>query len=138
MSNTEKDLLHGDICDDVLKAFFQVHYELGPGFPESTYAKAMFLVLTEMGLNVEREVPTAVYFRGIRLGGFRADTVVESAVLLEYKSMRRPQPKHQLQALGYLRSTRLEVALILYFNFKATFKRLIYSNQRKILPELLT
>jgi GxxExxY protein len=137
MANTRKKLLHEEICDLVLKAFFQVHYELGPGFPESVYAAAMMLVLTDLGLRVEREIPIAVFFRGMRIGSFRADTIVESVVLLEYKSMRRPHRKFEAQILGYLRSTRLEVGLLLYFNPKATFKRIVFSNDRKLLPDLI-
>jgi GxxExxY protein len=137
MANTRKKLLHEEICDLVLKAFFQVHYELGPGFPESVYAAAMIVVLTELGLHAESEVPTAVYFHGVRVGAFRADVIVESVVLVELKSMRRPHRKFETQILGYLRSTRLEVGLLLYFNPKATFKRIVFSNDRKLLPDLI-
>lgn len=127
------ELLHRDVCDLVLKSFFQVHFELGPGFPESVYSAAMAIAMNDVGLRVEREVPVAVYFRGIRVGSFRADTVVNGCVLLEYKAMRQPESAFEAQTLGYLRSTELEVGLLLYFNRRAVFKRLVHSNVRKLL-----
>lgn len=127
-------LLHGRLSDRILKTFFQVHYELGAGYPEAIYSAAMVIALRGEGLRVEREVPVAVHFRGARIGSFRVDTVVESAILVEYKATRQPNPSFESQALGYLWATRLEVGLLLYFNCRASFKRLIYTNDRKLLP----
>jgi hypothetical protein len=62
--------------------------------------------------------------------------IVESVVLLEFKAMRQPDPRFEAQVLSYLRSTRLEVGLLLYFNPKPTFERLVFGNSRKLLPDL--
>jgi GxxExxY protein len=128
------ELLHAGITDKILGGFYQVHRELGFGFAESLYGPAMESVLADLGLHVEREVSIAVHFRGRQIGAFRADMVVESAVLLEFKSMRREDPAFDAQVLSYLRATRLEVALLLYFNPKPSFKRLVFANGRKFLP----
>jgi GxxExxY protein len=124
-------LLHEAITNQILKAFYQVHSEIGPGFLESVYANGMMLALTEAGLHVEREVPVPVYFHGKLIGLFRADSVVESVVLLEYKAGERLDPKSEPQVLNYLRGSRLELALLLHFGLRATFKRLIMTNERK-------
>jgi PD-(D/E)XK nuclease superfamily len=60
--------------------------------------------------------------------------IVESVVLLEFEAMRPPDPQFEAQVLSYLRSTRLEVGLLLYFNPQPTFKRLVFANTRKLLP----
>lgn len=59
---------------------------MGFGFLESMYSAAMTLALLDEGLPVEREVPIAAYFRGIRIGSFRADLVVSRVVLVEIKA----------------------------------------------------
>jgi GxxExxY protein len=128
------DLLHGQLTDRIIGVFFQVHRELGPGFVESVYSKAMEIALTDAGLRVEREVPILVYFRGQLVGSFRADMIVESLVLLELKVGERLDPNCETQTLNYLRATRLELALILHFGPKPKFKRLILTNDQKLLP----
>lgn len=130
-----RGLLHGEISNRILGAFFQVHRELGPGFLESVYANGMMLALTAAGLHVEREFPISVYFRGQLVGVFRADAVVESVVLLEYKAGERLDPSCEPQVLNYLRGCHLELALLLHFGPRATFKRLIMTNDRKLLRE---
>jgi GxxExxY protein len=127
-------LLHAEISDRIIREFLQVHRELGPGFVESVYSRGMDWALTDAGLRVEREFPIAVHFRGRIVGSFRADMVVESVVLLEFKAGDRLDPTCEAQVLNYLRATRIEVALILHFGPRPTFKRLIWTNDRKLLP----
>ena|SRR5947207_2488659 len=128
------ELLHKEITDRILGAFYQVHWELGPGYVESVYVQAMEIALTDDGLRVEREVPVSVYFRRRRVGTFRADMIVESVVLLEFKAGDRLDPSAEPQLLNYLRATKLEVGLILHFGPKAVFKRRVVTNDRKIIP----
>jgi GxxExxY protein len=134
----KRGLLHGEISNRIIGVFFQVYNELGPGFLEAVYANAMFVALTDAGLRVEREVPIAVYFRGRRVGIFRADAVVESVVLLEYKAGERLDPTCKPQVLNYLQGCYLELALLLHFGPKPAFKRLVMTNDRKLLPGSVT
>ena len=128
------DLLHGQLTDRIIGEFLQVHRELGPGFVESVYSRALEIALTEAGLRVEREVLILVYFRGKLVGSFRADMIVESLVLLELKVGERLDPNCEPTVLNYLRASRQEVALILHFGPKPKVKRLILTNDRKLLP----
>ena len=127
-------LLHGELTEKISGVFFQVHWELGFGFLESVYASAMQIALVEAGLRVEREVPVAVHFRGRRVGAFRADMIVESAVVLELKAGDRLDPTSPDQAMNCLKATRLEVGLVLHFGRKPSFKRFIHTNDRKNIP----
>lgn len=124
-------LLHESCTERILGVFYEVHWELGSGFLESVYAAAMAQALTAGGLQVEREVPIAVHFRGRRVGTFRADQVIDSAVLLEIKAGDRLDPNWEAQLLNYLRSTPFEVGLMLHFGPKPVFKRRIFTNDRK-------
>jgi len=60
--------------------------------------------------------------------------IVESVVLLEFKAGDRLDPNAEPQLLNYLRATSLEVGLILHFGPKASFKRRVVGNDRKIIP----
>lgn len=132
--NRERQLLHKELTKEILGTFFQVHYELGYGFSESVYSKAMAYALEDAGLRTRREVPTVVHFRGREVGRFRADHIVEAKVLLELKvGIALPQGT-TAQALNLLRASKIEVGLVLHFGLKPKFQRLIYTNDRKLLP----
>jgi GxxExxY protein len=128
------ELLHKGITDRILGSFYQVHRELGPGYLESVYARGMEWALLDDGLRVEREVPVSVYFRGRQVGVFRADMIVESVVLLEFKAGDRLDPSAEPQLLNYLRGTRLELGFVLHFGPRASFIRRIMTNDRKLIP----
>jgi GxxExxY protein len=78
--------------------------------------------------------PLQVSFRGITVGVFEPDIVVADAVILELKACRAIDPAHEAQLLNYLRSTTIEVGLLLNFGPKPEFKRLVFDNERKRRP----
>jgi GxxExxY protein len=126
------NLLLGDLTEKVIGIFFQVHYELGFGFLESVYADAMAIALRQAGFQIEREVPIPVYFRGIRVRRFRGDMLVESKLLLDFKAGAILDPHCEGKMINYLAATDIEVGLVLHFGVKPKFKRLVYSNDRKL------
>lgn len=81
--------------------------------------------------NVEAEVAVPVFFRGINVGDFRADLVVNDCVLLELKTAETIVIAHEAQVLNYLKATALEIGLILNFGPKAQVRRLLFDNDRK-------
>jgi GxxExxY protein len=119
------------LTDKVLGVYYDVYNELGFGFLESVYAKAMAVALEAAGLQVDTETAIAVWFREFQVGDFRADLVVEKSLLLELKAVRTLEPAHEAQTLNYLRATELEVALLLNFGPKPQIRRLVFDNQRK-------
>jgi GxxExxY protein len=104
---------------------------LGFGFLESVYEQDMTIALKSANLQVARQVPIQVWFRGNPIGDFRADLMVEGSVLLELKSARAIDSAHEAQLLNYLRATEIETGLILKFGPKPDFKRLAFANERK-------
>lgn len=122
---------HSKLTDTVIGVFYEVYNELGFGFLESVYRNALQLALIEKGLAVEPEKPISVYFRGKKVGDFRADLIVNDLLLLELKTAEAIAIAHEAQLLNYLRSTTLELGLILNFGFKPQVRRLLFDNDRK-------
>lgn len=91
----------------------------------------MTIALGDAGLAVEPEVELHARFRGQSIGVFRADLLVEGAVLIELKSARAIHPAHVAQLLNYLRCTVLEIGLILNFGPTPTVRRFVFANDRK-------
>lgn len=124
-------MLHEELTGSILSAFYEVHRELGHGFLESVYERAMLIALKGRGLGVVRQAPIEVHFSGRTVGHFCADLLVEDAVIIEVKSCPAVLPVHEAQVLNYLRATRAEVGLLLLFAPKAAFRRLVFTNDRK-------
>jgi GxxExxY protein len=122
---------HSELTDSIIGVFYEVYSELGFGFLESVYRKALCMALIEKGLRVESEVATSVFFRGEKVGDFRADLIVNQIVLLELKTAEKIVRAHEAQVLNYLRSTTLELGLILNFGPQPQIRRLVLDNARK-------
>ena len=127
-------LLHSAITQQVIDTFYQVFDELGYGFLESVYEKAMYIALTDLGLEVQRQARVKVYFRGHVVGVFKTDLLVVDRVACEIKAAREIDSSHEAQLLNFLRSSELEVGLLLHFGPKPKFRRLVYGNTRKFVP----
>jgi len=124
-------LKHAVLTKKIIGVFYDVYNELGYGFLESVYEECMVIALRDIGLIVERQVPIPVWFRSQKVGDFRADILVENEVLLELKSARTLESVHEAQLLRYLKSTEIEVGLLLNFGSRAQFRRLVFDNPRK-------
>lgn len=97
-------------------AAFKVHTALGPGLLESVYETVLAHELQQRGLAVQRQVPIAIVYEGIRLDdAFRADLIVEGLLIIEVKSTESSQPVHNKQLLTYLRLSGRKLGLLINF-----------------------
>ena len=115
---------------NVIGAAIEVHRELGPGYLEKVYEKAMSLELTHRKLEHATQVPVAVYYKGEKISGEVMDIVVRGRVLIELKSVESILPIHEAQVLSYLKSTGAPAALLINFKeviLKKGIKRFIQS-----------
>ncbi len=124
-------MLYKELTDEILHAFYIVHYKLGFGFLEKVYKNALYLELTTMGLKCETEKPINVYYNQKVVGVFYADIVVEGKVILELKAVESICKEHEYQLINYLKACGIEIGLLLNFGKKAELKRVIYTNDRK-------
>ncbi len=118
------DLQYGDITEQIIGCAFEVINELGAGFLESVYERAMDIALREKGLGTQCQQPIRVHFRGQTVGEFFADLLVEGCVIMELKAVKAIAPEHQAQVINYLKATGINVGLLINFgNPKLEFKR---------------
>ena len=109
---------HAAVTEKIIGAFYEVYNELGSGFLESVYERALCMVLSGFGMAYEVQKQLQVSFRGAVVGEFRADLIVDGVVLVELKAARAIDDSHIAQTLNYLRATGLEVGLVLNFGPK--------------------
>jgi len=115
----------------IIRVFFAVYNELGPGFPEFVYRRALVIECKAGGLSVQEEVALPVWFRGERVATFRADLLIDSVVLVEVDASPEVDEFHRLRVLNYLKASDVEIGLLLNFGKSAEFKRLVFDNLRK-------
>jgi GxxExxY protein len=105
-----------DLVLRVIRCCLAVHRGLGPGYNESTYARACMLELRWAGLQFEQEKSVCVRYRGEVVCSQRIDLFVESQLVVELKSVDAIHPVHIAQTVSYLRVTGARVGLIVNFN----------------------
>lgn len=118
------------LTERIIGCCFKVHNELGPGFVEKTYQKALIIVLREEKLECEIEKEFGIYFRDKKIGSFRLDLIVDQRVIVEVKSSAMGTPDvFKYQLLSYLKISRIPVGLLVNFGSKSCqIKRFISSS----------
>ena len=100
----------------VIGAAIAVHRELGPGYPESVYERAMCVELTSAGIPFVSQHRIAVMYRDVEVGEGRLDMLVEDRLILEFKAVDKVLEVHSAQVLSYLKTTHLLLGLLINFN----------------------
>jgi len=116
------------VAGEAIAAALAVHRELGPGFLESFYRKAMCIELQTRALAFETERAVEVRYRGQVLGTHRIDLVVQGLVVVELKAVKALDPVHRKQVVSYLKATKLRLGLLINFDselLKQGLKRVV-------------
>ncbi len=123
--------LHQDLTEQVIKCYYKVYNTLGYGFLEKVYENAFSIEFVNSGFNIQRQKPINVFYEGLAVGDYFADIIVEDKVLIELKAVDILAPEHENQVVNYLKSTEIEVGLLLNFGKKAEIRRKIFTNDKK-------
>jgi GxxExxY protein len=122
---------HAGLTEKIIEGFYKVYNELGYGFSEKVYKKALAIELSEMGLKVDIEQPINVYYKGQLIGEYQIDLLVCDVVVVELKAVRQLVDEFEAQLLNYLKAMPIEVGLLLNFGPKPEIRRRIFDNERK-------
>ena len=115
------------VMSETIECAFRVHRELGPGFLESIYRKAMYFELNRAGLSYQSEHAVSVKYREIEIPGQRVDLIVENVIVVELKAVVRFDDVHRAQLISYLRTTGLRGGLLINFHV-----RVLHSGLKRI------
>ncbi len=109
------EILYKELSYTITGAAMEVHRLLGPGFLEAVYQAALAHEFALRGIRFEQFKKLPVTYKGVLVGDYEADMVVEDKIILELKGVSTLHPKHQAQALNYLTATGFRLALLLNF-----------------------
>jgi len=93
----------------------EVHRILGLGFLEAVYQAALAHELAQRGIPFERFKKLPVDYKGVLVGDYEADFVIDRKFILEIKAVERFHPRYQAQALNYLTATGFQLVILINF-----------------------
>lgn len=127
----ESDLLYSELTREIIGAAMEVHSNLGPGFLESVYEEALAIEFDMRKVRYERQKGIDVFYKGLLAKQFVCDFLVGEKVLVELKALKAITGVEEAQILNYLRSTGLEVGLLINFGERSLkYKRLVLQGQK--------
>jgi len=130
-------LAHEALTHLIIQAFFQVWNELGHGYSEKIYRRALAMVLREMGLEAIEERHIKVIFHSKVIGTFWVDIVVAGKIVIEIKAAKELEPRDEAQLLNYLKCAGGGVGLLVNFGRTLTYRRLVMGDPEANLPNLV-
>lgn len=123
------EYLFSDITQKIIGAAINVHKELGPGFPEKVYQRSLAEEFKKQGILFRREEKFNVYYENKNVGYEVVDFIVMDKIIVELKAVKEIKDLHAKQVVGYLKTRKLKLGLILNFGkSKLEIKRVILSN----------
>jgi len=124
----ENQLVYKNEAYKIVGAAMNVHKELGGGFLEAVYQKALDLELGELKIPARREVLLSIEYKGRPLQKhYYADFVCYNKIILELKAVNELTSVHEAQILNYLKATGYKLGLLINFGSKSLqSKRLVY------------
>jgi GxxExxY protein len=124
-SGSSSRLIHEHITGRILSAFFQVYRELGHGFQESVYVRALVIEMLQRGLEIEQDAVVSVFYKGVKLGSFKADLIVEGKVVVEVRAGAHLTEADRAELFNCMRCSQADVGMLLHFGARAEFRRFV-------------
>ncbi len=120
------NIVYPELSYKIMGAIFEVHQQLGPGFVESVYEKALVNELSDKGLKVEAQKVINLMYKNKKIGIHRLDLVVDDKVILELKALERFAPYHKAQLTSYLKASDYKLGILVNFSKeKVEYKRVV-------------
>jgi GxxExxY protein len=116
MTANKTNIIYPDLSYEIMGAIFEVHKELGPGFLESIYEKALIEELSSRGMKIETQKVIDLTYKNKKIGAHRLDLVVEDKVVVELKTVERFSIHHKAQLISYLRASGYKLGILVNFS----------------------
>jgi len=120
-------LVHRATTEKIIGAAFEVHDQLGYGFLERVYQRALQVELIRRGVAAEIERRIRVQYKGVVVGDYDADLIVADSVAVEIKVNPQYDKRDEAQLLNELKAIGLKVGMLVNFGRnKVEYKPLVF------------
>lgn len=107
----------------------KVHSELGNGFQEVIYQRALQIEMPYENLSFQREMEMPIFYRDQQIGTRRVDFFVEDIIMVELKAIIKLEDVHLAQAINYLEAYKMEIGLLINFGSKSLEFKRVHNNK---------
>jgi GxxExxY protein len=115
MQKRKIDLVYPEESYKIIGILFSVWNEIGPGYQEKYYQRAISKVLRTLGLKFVEQLRIPLKFQGEQIGWYFLDFLIEDKIILEIKTGDRFLKRNIEQVNAYLKSTGLRLAILANF-----------------------
>ncbi len=117
---------YGELTKKIIGCAFEVQNNLGCGFLEKVYHKALTSEFNHKGLKVDSNKSIKIFYKEKEVGLYIPDFIIEDKVIVELKTVDFLTKTHVAQVINYLKATGYTVGLILNFNQpRLQYKRIV-------------
>lgn len=109
----------------------EVHKQLGNGFQEVIYQRALAIEMADRNINFSREHNMLIQYKGHDIGLRRVDFFVENTIMVEIKAITNLEDVHLAQAMNYVEAYNLEIGLLINFGAKSLQHKRVHNNKKK-------
>ena len=108
-------VIHKELSYKIVGILYEVYNELGYGYQESVYEKAVARCFAENNVIFRRQAPYQIIFHGNIIGRNYIDFVVNNQIVLELKRGDYFSRKNIEQIKKYLAVTGFQLAILAHF-----------------------
>jgi len=124
-------MIDQDLTRSIIGCAMKVHSELGNGFQEVIYQRALSIEMHKAGLEFCREMEMQIHYKGEDIGTRRVDFFVEDKIMVELKAIIRLEDVHLAQAINYLEAYKMNIGLLINFGSKSLQFKRVHNNSLK-------
>ena len=99
----------------IIGCAMEVHNQMGNGFQEVVYQRALVVEFELQGVSFAREMTMDLNYKGVHVGTRRVDFFVEDKVMLEIKAVEKIEGMHKAQAINYCEAYNIADGLLINF-----------------------
>lgn len=99
----------------IIGCAMEVHNQMGNGFQEVVYQRALSIEFNLNGIEHERELEMPLEYKGHDVGTRRVDFFVEGEVMVEIKAIEKLEGVHKAQAINYCEAYKVSDGLLINF-----------------------
>jgi GxxExxY protein len=125
----KEKIIYRELSYKIMGIMYEVYNDLGYGYQEKIYQKAIELALVKEGIEFKPQCPYKVKYKDEIVGRYFIDIVIENKIVIEIKRGDHYSRNNFKQVIGYLKATGLELAILV--NFTSTgikYKRILNIN----------
>jgi GxxExxY protein len=122
----KEEYKYSELTGKVIGCAMKVHSELGNGFQEVIYQRALEIEMADQGISFSREHEMPIYYKRQHIGTRRVDFLIDDCISVELKAITQLEDVHLAQAINYLEAYDLEIGLLINFGSKSLqYKRIV-------------